>query len=285
MKIGIQTNSLSENSYGRWGDNAYKKLKEHGYDCSDFNMADTNSSLYTLPQNEAEAVLLHEKQLAEEAGIEITQVHGPWRWPVNDSTEEDRAERMEKMKKSIRFASILGCRNWVVHPIMPYGINEINTDDAQKTWDLNVTFMKELLKTAKEYDITICLENMPMINFSIAKPEDILRFVKEIDDDNFKICLDTGHVNVFNELNLAEETKRLGDYIKVLHVHDNKYGIDMHLLPFFGTADWIGFSEALKEIGFKGSFSLEALPPYRLDESVYEDMCKMYFKVAQSIIK
>ena len=70
----------------------------------------------------------------------------------------------------------------------------------------------------------------------------------------------------------------------MLHVHDNKYGIDMHLLPYFGSADWDGFSNALKEIGFNGSFSLEALPPYKLDETVYEDMCKMYFKVARSIV-
>lgn len=40
-------------------------------------------------------------------------------------------------------------------------------------------------------------ENMPFKNFSLSKPCDILRFVKAIDDENFKICLDTGHVAVF----------------------------------------------------------------------------------------
>ena len=64
------------------------------------------------------------------------------------------------MKKSIRAASILECKNWVIHPIMPFGVEDIDTGDAEKTWDMNVAFMKELLKTAKEYGVTICLENM-----------------------------------------------------------------------------------------------------------------------------
>ena len=56
---------------------------------------------------------------------------------------------------------------------------------------------------------------------SIATPEKILEFVKEINDDHFKICLDTGHVSVFSELSIGNEIRKLGDYIRVLHIHDN----------------------------------------------------------------
>jgi hypothetical protein len=102
--------------------------------------------------------------------------------------------------------------------------------------------MRELLETAKAYDITICLENMPMLEFSLSVPEKILELVNAIDDEHFKICLDTGHVSVFPDLCLAEETRVLGKQIRVLHVHDNHLGEDVHMLPYFGTIDWAGFA-------------------------------------------
>lgn len=284
MKIGIEANLNDKLGYGRWGDNTYKKLKEHGYSCSDFDMSNTDTWIYNLPQEEADVILLHEKKLAEAAGIEIFQVHGPWRWPAQDFTEADRKERIEKMKISIRAASVLGSKNWVVHPIMPFGVSEIGTDDAKHTWELNLIFMRELLETAKKYEITICLENMPMLDFSMAKPVDILRFVKEINDDNFKICLDTGHVSVFNELSPGNAVRELGDEIRVLHVHDNKHSFDLHLAPYFGIIDWEDFAAALKEINFKGVFSLETLPSKKLPDDIFESMGKSFFNIADNII-
>lgn len=119
MKIGI-SDTMMGNGYGRFGEKKYEKLKEHGYDCLDYNLATTTVGLYPLSETEAETALKHEIQLAKDAGIEICQVHGPWRVPIQDSTKEDRAERMEKMKRSIRFTAFMGCKNWVIHPIMPF---------------------------------------------------------------------------------------------------------------------------------------------------------------------
>ena len=272
--------------YGRWGEARYEKMKEHGYDCADYNMADTNDEVYTLPEKEAKALLCAEAELARKAGIEISQVHGPWRWPPRDCTAEDRAERMEKMKKSMRATAMLGCKNWVIHPIMPYGVDDLDTGDAEKTWDMNVAFMRELLKTAKEYGVTICLENMPMLRFSLSTPEQILKLAEEMNDDNFKICLDTGHVSVFGEeLDIVDEVRRLGDKIQVLHVHDNRNGIDLHLMPYYGIIDWKRFSEALKEIGYKGVFSLETTPSKKLPTDLFDEMGVALYKIAKEITK
>lgn len=285
MKIGIAPGVLDADGYGRWGDEAYRKLKEHGFLAVDFNMVHTESLLYTLPQQEADAILLHQKALAAEAGVEITQVHGPWRWPAQDGSPEDRAERLEKMQQSIRMTAVLGCKNWVIHPIMPLGVNDAGTEDAAKTWDLNLEFMGQLLQTAKAYDVTICFENMPMLDFSLSKPEDILRFVKQMNDEHFKICLDTGHVSVFRELNLAEEVRRLGDEIRVLHVHDNKNSLDLHLFPYQGVIHWPEFAKALMDIGYTGSFSLETMPPSKLPDDIFGDMCKNLAQIGAYITR
>lgn len=284
MKIGVTVN-LFDNGYGRFGENIYSKINEHGFCTIDFSMADTNSLLYTIEQKDIEKIVLHHKALAENAGIEIYQVHGPWRYPPRDIEIDDRNERMDKMKKSIQLTSLLGCKNWVIHPLIPYGIDDMDNGNEKQTYEINYQFMSELLKTAKDYGITICLENMPWRKFSLAKPENILKLVKDIKDDNFKICLDTGHVNVIPDLELADEVRRLGKYIKALHVHDNFARLDMHLMPFFGSANFRSFAQALKDIEFNGAFSLETAPPSDLPTPIFEDLSKCLYKIAEYILK
>ena len=280
MKIGI-----TESSYHLYPkENRYHHIKSDGYDYVDFSMSNTEQEPYTLEGDAFEAFFAQERAMADEAGVTIWQVHGPWRWPPQDGTEEDRAERMEKMKTSIRGTALLGCKNWIVHPIMPFGINERGTEDAQKTWDLNVVFMRELLAYAKEYDIIICFENMPMPNFSLGSVEAIMRFVREMDDDHFRVCLDTGHVNVFPEQSLYDAVLMIGDKLQTLHVHDNSGSSDEHKLPWFGTADWEGFGRALCEIGFSGVFSYETEPSRSLPLDLYGDMLRFMVKSVQYIL-
>ena len=283
MKIGIQTDLLDTNGYGRWKDKTYMKLREHGYNCSDFSMANTNTPIYTLPVDDAVKLLLAEKNLADKAGIEIVQTHGPWRWPAKDNTPEDRAERMDKMKRSLLFSSILGSKITVLHPLMPYGICDKKEGNSQKTADINIEFFTDLLKTAKKYDVTICLENMPLEDFSLAKPSDILALVNTIDDEHLRVCLDTGHAFALNTLNPADEVRRLASYLKALHIHDNMGNDDLHQMPCFGRIDWDDFASALKETNYRGNFTLETMPPRKLGNPIFENLCVNLYKIAKEI--
>lgn len=284
MKIGIQTDLLDTNGYGRWNEQMYIKLAEHGFACTDFAMANTNTPIYNTSLNNAEKILLHEKRLADEAGIEIVQTHGPWRWPAQDLSCADRTERMEKMKKAIHFTSLLGCKKCVVHPIMPYGISDKNTPEAFETYRMNMEFFTELLKTARQYGVTICLENMPYDKFSLAGVSSLCKLVGEVNDDYLKICLDTGHSFVLGEATLSSEIKMLGRYLDALHIHDNKMNTDLHLMPYFGNIDWKDFAKALKDIDYKGNFTLETMPPRKLPTPIFEQMCILLVQTAQEIV-
>lgn len=282
MKIGIAD---INDAQSKWGNEKYKKFKEFGYDAIDYDMSNTDCDIYSYSEDDFEKKLLNDKALANETNTKINQVHGPWRWPPRDFTEADRAERMEKMKKSIRGAKILGCENWVIHPIMPFGVEDIGTGNEQKTWDMNIEFMTELLKYAKENNVIICLENMPMHEFSLATPKRISEFVKTMNDDNFKICLDTGHVSVFPDLSLGDEVRSLNEEIRVFHIHDNMFERDLHLMPYFGIIDWKDFSKSLRDINFDGVFSLEVKIPNELPTEVYEEMHISLVKTARHIIE
>lgn len=275
---------MYKNAYTRFGENKFKKVAAHNFSYVDYCMADTDDKLYSLSDTEFKEFLSSERENAEKAGIEIFQVHGPWRWPPKDSTPSERAERLCKMKKSILATSVLGSKNWVIHPIMPFGIDDMKDGKEHETYALNLEFMKELLDFAKKYDINICLENMPMPYFSIATPQKILQFINEINDSNFKACLDTGHISIFPNLSVGDSIRMLKDKLQTLHIHDNMGDGDSHIFPTEGIIDWHDVSSALREIGFNGCFSLETLPNPNLSNDEFEAECIRLNKIAANII-
>ena len=278
MKIGTSINYFG-NEFGRYKDRMFYKAKELGFEYADFSMADTNTTFY-----EKNGILLVEKMrnLADDAGVVINQIHGPWRHPAKDEKEEERQERFEKMVRAIEYAHILGSKYMVIHPLMSYSSDDKGREE--EFYRLNIDFMKRLTVEAKKKDITICLENMPMMNLSISKPENILGIIKEINDDNFKMCFDTGHVSVFEKMDVAEEIIRCGEYIKTFHIHDNKYGKDLHLVPSYGRIDWKSVREALKRISFDGVFSLEVDLPDISDDVLFEKHISLMLDTAKNIV-
>lgn len=282
MRTGLSANMLKD-GYDRFGDKKYLKLKEHGFLCMDFCMADTEVEYYSFGDEEFDKYFARQKELAREAEIEFSQVHGPWRWPPKDFEKEDRQERFEKMERSMRAAAVLGCKYWVVHPLMPYGIEDIGSGNEAETRRINKEFMNELLKAAKKYGVVICLENMPMPKFSLGSPEQVRDFVNEFNDESLKICLDTGHVSVYRGLSAADAVRDLGELIKVLHIHDNRGEYDEHLAPNKGIIDWKDFATALAESGFAGVISLETLPDTKLGDEDFEKGCVELAEIAKEI--
>ncbi len=277
--IGISMKAYA-GGYWRFGDEKYQKMKAHGFGAVDISMSDTNSPLYTAPSQE---MLQKEKRLADQAGILIHQVHGPWRYPPQDASEAERNERMDKMKRSLEMTAMLGCKNWVIHPLNPFGTQDKDTDDAPKTWDINLEFFTKLLPFARKHDITVCLENMPWESFSMASPAEILRFVREINDDHFKICFDTGHSRLVKDLSTFDTICLLGENIQVLHLHDNKQQRDLHLPPYFGSLNWEKCAVALDAIGFQGVYSLEVSPPAALSDELFERFACLYADCTKEI--
>lgn len=266
MKIGIES-SAYEGLYGLH--EGVARMKRHGYECVDFqDFVHTDTELFALTESDFEKYLLTKRAVYEEADIEIFQSHGPWRYPPQDFTAEDRAERFEKMARSIHGTAVLGCKNFIIHPLMPWGAD--SDPKPQRRWDMNLEFFSRLCKVAESEDVTICFENMPMTQISLSRPHEILEFVKTINDPHFKVCLDTGHCAVFGE-SPAEAVRLIGkEYLAALHVHDNNGKNDLHWLPYTGVIDWADFSCALDEIGFEGSLSLETHASARIPADIRE---------------
>lgn len=239
----------------------YQLFREAGFSCIDFNTAPVTIPLYTEPETEMERLIAGMRKEIEGADLFVHQVHGPWCWPpVKDQTPEGRPLRAEEMKKSMRMAKLLGADRWVVHPIMPNLVRDIERGQEESTWQLNVEFMGWLLDYAKEIDMTICLENMPHRGFSMATPEKVLQLAKLFNDPHFAVCLDFGHVATQENMSVADQIRLLGDKLQAVHIHDNGGERDEHRWPGAGVIDWQAAMKALREIGYSGVFSLETYP-------------------------
>ena len=283
MKIGISIYPSRER-YIRFGDRKFEIIKQCGFDAVDYNLADTETALYTCPPCALEKGLAKERARADAAGIEISQVHGPWQYPPQDSTPEQRQERMQKMIRSLEITHLLDCKYWVVHPLMPCGTHDLQTGHAQQTWEVNLAFLSALLPHAKDLGVTVCLENMPMRDFSIATPRQIASLVDAINDDHLQVCLDTGHIACFPDLSFREAIETLGTRIKVLHVHDNLGDKDAHLWPTHGVIAWQELIRALRDIGFQGVFSLECQPTAEADDASFTEQATELHRIAQGIL-
>ncbi len=237
------------------------RLRRIGFECVDIQcFADTETEWFTCGAAEFARRCTQVRQMAADCGLEISQTHGPWRYPPQDETEADRAERFDKMARSLEDTAAMGAPFMVIHAIMPFGTKrpeKIGDPDGERFLELNREHYARLLERAKACGIGIALENLPFRHLMLSAPQDVLDFVKEFDTPNLRMCVDTGHAAVFG-IGPGEVLRQVGKtYLACLHVHDNDGQGDRHWVPYTGVIDWADFSRALHEIGFEGSVSFE----------------------------
>lgn len=185
------------------------------------------------------------KQVGLDNGIICNQSHAPFpSTPVR-----------AYLKRAIECAAEAGGKICIIHP------------DNNKTPEENAEMYFELLPFAKEHGVKIATENMwnwdpkkDEASFAAcATPESFCAHLDAVNDDAFVACLDIGHAEM-RELGTTavEMIHALGDRLQALHIHDNDMWHDSHQIPFSMKIDFETIVRALKEIGYKGYFTLEA---------------------------
>ncbi len=268
MKIGIDPSSYFR--YYKSHELAYERIAAHGYDCVDAQfLCNTDQDIFHMSEREFETRMLAERALAEANGLAFSQSHGPWRWPPQDFTAEDRAERFEKMVRSIRGTAYVGAKHFVIHCIMPFGCDSGEAPEVQR--EMNREFFGRLLEVAEEHRVVIDLENLPFPRLPISRTNEVLDFVKSMNTPWMRMCLDTGHCSFYGD-SPAESVRMIGrEYLTTLHIHDNDGPCDRHWEPGRGIIDWAAFTAALHEIDYTGVVSLETSAPMDITDPTERD--------------
>lgn len=120
------------------------RMRKQGYTAMDYSeFVNTETELFRMDNYQFTKYLQYQSKACANEGIEIFQTHGPWRWPTQDVTETDRAERFEKMCRAIEGTAILGCENMILHPIFPFSVKDEGYE--KENYELNLEFMSTFM--------------------------------------------------------------------------------------------------------------------------------------------
>ena len=281
MKIS-NTTAISDERYG-----ITKSLKMHaeaGFEAVDFCMCG-HSGKFVFEDGWHEAVI-EMKRLADELGLALDQTHGPFPPYSTLNTPEGVSAYIEKAKRSLQVAGMLGAPCMVVHPVrLAKGTHE----DQLKH---NLEIYSPLLPLARELGVKIAIENMHAprkdengntVKHVCLDPVEHKAYVDAFNDDHVVACLDIGHAVVAG-YSPADFVRGLGDALFCLHVHDNDGISDMHTLPYSGKLDFAEFAKALSDIGYKGNISLEATNYEKnLPDVLFKDGLRIMARSASAI--
>ena len=234
---------------------AVEMLIEAGYPAIDISMF--NETYEAVGDNYLE-VAKKVREITDKAGVRCIQAHAPF----GGGYEKYTTTLLPLMPRAFEFCSIVGIKNIVVHPIQKgryYG-------REKELFELNVNFYRELAPIAKKFGVKIAIENMwqrhpvnkNIVDDVLAPPEELAAMYDALGDpETFTVCLDLGHVGLC-EREPEDAVRIIGSRIGCIHAHDVDYRDDLHTLPGVGRLNWKNICEALAEVGFNGSFNLEA---------------------------
>jgi len=92
---------------------------------------------------------------------------------------------------------------------------------------------RPLIKRAADRGLKIAIENI----FE-DEPTNLRLLMETTASENFGVCFDTGHFNLFSRVPLDEWMRQLKPYIIELHLHDNYKTADDHIAIGEGTFDF-----------------------------------------------
>lgn len=258
MLLVTQTDRL-----GRlYGDReAVRMLAEAGFDGIDYSMFPLSDPSPRLMKDGWEEEIRALRAYADSLGIPFIQGHAPFSFRDN-SPEAWKTINYPRILRAIEIAGILGIRELVIHPVqfLPYKQNK----ETLHQW--NMEYYRALLPHAKRAGVRICLENMWQRNklrgniithSTCSDAREAAAWIDELNDPSIGYCLDLGHCGLV-ELDADTEIRKLGHRLTALHVHDNDFVEDQHILPYHGHANWAAILAALKEVGYSGPFTFEA---------------------------
>ena len=158
---------------------------------------------------------------------------------------EMRKESIKQISETIKIASELDIHLITMHPghLSPLAVLV-----PEKIREINKNSVKQISKTAKEYNVTVALENMPNQRITTSHS---LKELLEIADSNVEICFDIGHANTNNNIH---EFLDYGKFANV-HIHDNIGKNDPHLVIGKGNID---FRYVLKKLRYNGFLIIES---------------------------
>jgi len=262
VKISTSVNYLAKEFGHR---RALEMIAKAGFDCADMYfgyMAKDNDDRFLQP--DAAEFCKELLSLAGDLGLTFNQAHAPYQMDHKPWLEGHREDILRRYQRAFELSGILGVRNVVVHPL--HCMNYLNNDPK---WILeqNVEYYSTLAPMARDAGVKIAIENMWQKNqyskhitlSACSSPYELRDYVDACNQVSpvFVACLDLGHCLLTGH-DPVNAIGVLGHRLDALHVHDVDGQQDCHTIPLSLSVDFYAVVEKLKEVGYKGEWTLES---------------------------
>jgi sugar phosphate isomerase/epimerase len=144
-----------------------------------------------------------------------------------------RKATMERFSHVLDIAEVLRPKTIVFHS----GYEKWKYALDVKLWiEKSLLTWRPLNERASAMGVKIAVENI----FE-DEPSNLRLLMEHMGSDNFGVCFDTGHCNLFSKVPLEKWMRALASYIAELHLHDNDRSADQHLPMGEGTFEFVKF--------------------------------------------
>ena len=229
-----------------------------GYKVLDLNLCEAMNPSSRMRTDGWQDYVKDIAQLGRRWGVEFAQSHLPY-YDIFAQNDPAKVSLMEELiRRCIIASGELGVKWAVTHPGTLYSAGPY----TEKSLEKNLEYYSVHLETAKKAGIGIALEN----DFEYQGPHyrrifasdvnELCALVDAFNDSSIGVCYDFGHANLCGGFH-RDNLKIIGGRLKAVHVQDNHYRSDDHLLPFFGRTDWEDAMSALAETGYQGDLTYE----------------------------
>jgi sugar phosphate isomerase/epimerase len=172
--------------------------------------------------------------------------------------ESQRKKSVQIYSDQFKIAKILGAK------LMPIGFirGRIDVADDKASYEQRLALsLTELVKSAKEYGITLCIEpiNRYEIN-TLMGLDEVADFIRKQNLQDIKILPDLFHMNI-EDKDLAKSLRNAGTMVAHMHVPDSN-----RKAPGWGHTDYVSILKVLIDINYQGFLTIEAMPFGKEDE-------------------
>ena len=193
------------------------------------------------------------RDCAKNNGIRLTAGHGPS--PEQNIASADPAVRANAMEFYKKLFDVMGQLeiDLIGGGIYSYWpVDYTKPIDKEGDWKRSVEGIREMAHIASQYNITLCLEVLNRFEgYLLNCSEEGTRFVKEVNEPNVKVMLDTFHMNI-EETSIGDAIRTAGSLLGHLHT-----GECNRLVPGKGRTPWREIHDALRDIGYDKAVVME----------------------------
>ncbi len=216
-----------------------KKASDIGFDILEFQ-AQPLLEMSTKRMDEIKAT-------AEFNGIELTYSLGlDKKYDISSSDEQKREDGIKYLKEIMDRVHYMDGKIISGVSYAGWGIPD-DEFTREELLENSIKSMREIIKTAEEYDITYAVEAVNRFEGVVLNTaQQAVEYVKQINSKKLGVLLDTYHMNI-EENNIGDAIRCAGDMLVGFHTGENN-----RTAPGRGHLDWDEIFKALADIDYKG---------------------------------